>query len=510
MNISEGRQFRSKAAGKCLAAAFFVTANFAIAQTVDSESPISSMSPLERSEIEVRANDKINSMLRGRTFFPGQASPVIASSRLDPETNELLVDLGEENGPYAESLEMEDLQKHITEAASQVLGSIDGWEGVDLRFGGKDMYFWFPQQRPAEDLVRPAAATDDAKASSTDTIVLSAGHGVYYHEGYKKWMPQREVYFSAREDDVTQDFVAQLNQQMIRELWGRKRQKLEVVLARSLSSDIHEESGRPWRDIAGRYHIKALYPDIPELWHSRPHNQGGDNERIEDMYSRPALANHVNAAASIHIHTNAWEPETRGARFYYQKGQPESKRLASSLACHVREVLKSRPEFPDYVVDAVGRTGNYAELRSAKMPSSLIEIGFHTNEKDAAAMQRPDFRKFAMAGVRKGYELFRAGVACDPFKVTDVTNISTFGSTISLQATYSGTPTFPVYLELGDEFGNVTYAQASGPTAPNLLTFDIQCRRRRAQVKFVGYFDDDDYVLTKKPFTADCWGWMGW
>jgi hypothetical protein len=174
----------------------------------------------------------------------------------------------------------------------------------------------------------------------------------------------------------------------------------------------------------------------------------------------------------------------------------------------VREVLQASYGFADYVVEPVARSGNYAELRSAKMPSSLIEIGFHTNEKDVAAMSNPTFRMLAMAGVRKGYELFKAGVECDPFKVTEVTRVSTFGPEISLEVAYSGTPTFPVYLTLDDEFGNRTFAEATSASAPNRLQFQIQCSKRKAQTKFFAYLEDGDYVLSRMPLTADCWVWM--
>lgn len=43
------------------------------------------------------------------------------------------------------------------------------------------------------------------------------------------------------------------------------------------------------------------------------------------------------------------------------------------------------------------------------MPTALIELGFHTNMDDSAALRDSAFRIVAMRGVEKGYRTFKRG-----------------------------------------------------------------------------------------------------
>jgi N-acetylmuramoyl-L-alanine amidase len=210
------------------------------------ERELSSLSPLEQSELEVQLSDKINEALRGHRFSEEQAGPIIVTVRLDLQEGELLVDLGEENGPWSESLEMEDLHKGITEIAFKVLGHTAGWHGVDLRFGGKDMYFWFPELRPQNEKASARKSVRKRRAIEPEKVVLSAGHGVYFHHGFKDWRPQRERSFSILEDDITQDFVEELSEHLSKEGWWKVPSLYLPVLTRSLGSNVHEPSARPW------------------------------------------------------------------------------------------------------------------------------------------------------------------------------------------------------------------------------------------------------------------------
>lgn len=338
------RKLKKKGARLWLRAIAFTTclsAGISTANEVPVDRKLSSLSQLEQSELEVRLSDSINQALRGHQFSEEQNGPIVATVHLDLLEGELLVDLGEENGPWSESLEMEDLHKGITEVAFKLLGDLDGWHGVDFRFGGKDVHFWFPESLPeAKEALMPKPARRK-RAVEPEKVLLSAGHGVYFHHGFKDWRPQRERSFSILEDDITQDFVEELSEHMSKKEWGKPSLYLPV-LTRSLDSDVHEPSGRPWRDLAARYWLEKLYPDNPEIWHSLPNSTSPQRERLEDIRSRLKFANHIDATAAIHIHTNAWaDASTRGARIFYQKGSADGQHMASSLACHLERRVRS-------------------------------------------------------------------------------------------------------------------------------------------------------------------------
>src|SRR3546814_10202652 len=68
--------------------------------------------------------------------------------------------------------------------------------------------------------------------------------------------------------------------------------------------------------------------------------------------------------------------------------------------------------------------GNYGENNRARMPSVVLEVGFHTNSSDAAALKDPAFREAAMKGVEKGLRLKAEGKTCEPFKIASIPNVS--------------------------------------------------------------------------------------
>ncbi|MGA7439742.1 MAG: N-acetylmuramoyl-L-alanine amidase [Luteibacter sp.] len=492
----------------CLAIALAI-----VTPSVSAEPPvvgktIAGMSPLERSLIETEVSNKINGVLRGLDFLDGQNGPIEVTSLLDAETGELLVDMGEAYGPQATSLAMEDLHRGITEVAAGVLGETGDWTGVALRFGGKDMYYWFPEERPREPSGRPKRSAALGYNWPPAPILLSAGHGAYYHKGWKAWTSQRDKSpYGVLEDSITQDFVEELDKALALNFLGERRPDTPTFLTRSLSSELHEASGRTWRELGARYHLKELYPGNPEIWNSKPKSTDADSERIEDIYSRPLVANHIKAAAAIHIHTNAWTPEARGARFYYQAGNAEGKRLASALACHVRELVHSKTEFADYVVEANARSANYAELRAAEVPSALVEIGYHTNQKDSETMLDPEFRKVAMAGVRKGYQHFKADRGgCDPFKVSDIAYVSTFSGGVDIDVTFSGEPTWPMEVRLTDDEGTQTFTELHwADIKGDRMRLIGECTWRGPQQNYKIEILDRDQIKFDGSIVADCW-----
>lgn len=109
--------------------------------------------------------------------------------------------------------------------------------------------------------------------------------------------------------------------------------------------------------------------------------------RSDDVYptlqERVQLANEMQADLFLSIHANSFKPETRGTETYYY--HEASADFARVLHKHLLEATG----FPDRKVK---KSGFYV-IKNTTMPSSLIEIGFLTNQIDNSQMLDPSFQK---------------------------------------------------------------------------------------------------------------------
>jgi N-acetylmuramoyl-L-alanine amidase len=62
----------------------------------------------------------------------------------------------------------------------------------------------------------------------------------------------------------------------------------------------------------------------------------------------------------------------------------------------MKELIQAQEPYRDYLVVSEPGQDNFGETRVAKMPSVIVESGFHTNASDALALQDPVFRTAAM------------------------------------------------------------------------------------------------------------------
>jgi hypothetical protein len=199
------------------------------------------------------------------------------------------------------------------------------------------------------------------------------------------------------EDFITPEYARELAR------WFRERNGADTSFPRAEAILAHDPSGEPWWQLGARYNLKNILPDNIEIWHSLPGDQGSNRERNEDIVSRPLYANHLGADAVFHLHTNAAEPTASGTRLFYHEGRDNDKRLAENVLCYMKEIIQAQGPYEKYNVpsQAISRS-NLGENREAKMPSVIVESGFHTNASDAVALQDPVFRTAAMKGVEKG------------------------------------------------------------------------------------------------------------
>jgi len=275
---------------------------------------------------------------------------------------------------------------------------------LEFQFNGHrlEQHFPSPQARlRAQDPLEGGATGVD--------VFISASHGWYLHGG-STWRLQRPLSNGMVEDLVTPQFARRLAEVLEQDGVG-------WTLSRSEEAALHPAAGKLWWQMAARYHAQALYPDRPDIWQSYADRSTPLREYNDDIRSRPLMANEVGAGVLVHLHTNAASPSATGMMAFHQSGRSEDQRLGHVLLCSMRDAIQQVPDYADYRVRVQPSTGNYGENRLALAPSILIELGFHTNPKDAAALQDPQFQAAVAEGLRKGYGAFRQGAGAGGARV---------------------------------------------------------------------------------------------
>jgi len=271
---------------------------------------------------------------------------------------------------------------------------------ITFRFDGWPLEAFFPD-------AQPQPPSHDAHAAGGVDVFVSASHGWYLHgTGAGTWRLQRPRVNGMVEDLLTPRFAERLAVAL--QAHGRSS-----VFSRATALDAHPQAGKPWWEMASRYHARALYPDRPDIWQSYADRETPLREYNDDIRTRPLLANALGARALVHLHTNAGGPQARGAMAFYQPGRTEGRRLGHLMLCAMRESVGALPAYRDYRVRVQPLEGNYGENRLATAPSILIELGFHTHPQDAIALQDPRFQQAAAEGLRNGYLAYMAGQGSD-------------------------------------------------------------------------------------------------
>lgn len=444
---------------------------------------IRSLNLTEKKALAARLQGEFRRVLDKMKPFPGQAAytPVKAKFKTEPHNEVLVIDLGAANGPFSTSADMYELGKALVEPATVILDAAGiSHPAFHFQFGGRDSDYYETEERlqkkppPQPDNVGAAIPPEGAR------VVVSAMHGYYWRVGDKVWKLQRPTRSNGiYEDLITPEFVAPLGNYLA------ARSGATVHLPRSRSQEAHPSAGYPWWQMAGRYYLKDLYPDNPEIWHSlsepKP-NRYNLWHYDEDINSRPNFANHINADALISIHTNASEnPSTNGARAYVTLNRPYDLKMANNILCGMKELVHAKEAYKNYNIPSQADEGNYGENTKANMPAVVLEVGFHTNAGDAAALKDPAFRDAAMKGVEKGFRLHAKGKTCEPFKIASIPNVSgPQGVNIPAKIHYKGYPLFPVkrqtkIVSCAAGWSCSDYNGTYTSNTPSPLTFNFRC-----------------------------------
>lgn len=360
------------------------------------------------------------------------------SATLNLQSDLVEIELGAALGPYAEHPDMDFVHSVLTQASIAFLQDKVKVRGVVFLYGGKDLYFYAPDLQPhGSDLSRNTLAPDREKP----VVSVAAGHGIYFHHGYGDWRYQRDPSHGVTEDVLTQQFANHLKQYL------NYRQIASVVSPRHDWMTTHPGSGERWSNVAARYQLESILPDHPEIWNSLPNSTSPLRDYNEDIRSRPYYANFMDADSAIHLHTNAATPSARGTFAFVHEEKPESIPLASNALCYMKEAIQSIEGYGNYPVNITPIANRKGENGLAKMPSVIVEIGFHTNPDDVEAMKDPLFQAAAMRGLAKGVYLFHQGKDCRTFELEKMPNLELkWAQSFRAPVSYHGYPTFPIDL----------------------------------------------------------------
>jgi N-acetylmuramoyl-L-alanine amidase len=387
--------------------------------------------------------------------LPGQESRVIVRIYPEPATETIWVDLDSGYIPKGQTDFSEELGEQVTEVKEELYGYLSGlvkFKYIRARIGGRTFDEIFP---PAYIKERKSKGSTRAAAPPVSGLVLiNPGHGKYFHHGENVWKYQRPPYAgttNVHEDDITPQYASMLH------TWLTSRSSKyvgDVRYTRAVNNPfIESESNLSWKDLAARYYIKSLLPNEgPTIWNRFPKGKPGQpnlREQDDDIAARARYANHINADTFISLHTNAAGPTARGALVMTKLNDPASVQLSNNILCYMKEQINAHEKYTDFTIRPDLMDGiEKAEVRDAEMPTALIEVAFHSNTDDAAALQDPEFQSAAMKGVEKGYRTFKAGETdCRPLTITNAPPVTGPHRTdIPYTVQFSGSPTYPMYL----------------------------------------------------------------
>jgi N-acetylmuramoyl-L-alanine amidase len=411
----------------------------AVAQ--DPPPPAAEMTDLQWKMLEKSINDRANEIANSRKFFEDDRRPIVVQARIDRPSNALVLEIDASFAKDVGGLELEDFMSYVDFSMEDLTGLIPGLTTYEWMIGGHDMDYWFEQILPEAERPGPAAGHVSAAQAERPKIVVAAGHGAYFHAKYK-WTMQREPVNGVLEDEITTVFARELS-------FHTERNGADPIRIRGADVGIvHEPSGKPWGSVAARYFLENWRPDNPEIWNSKPDSTDPQREMHQDIRCRPLYANFIGADAIAHIHTNAGESNVTGTRILVNPGRPTDFRLAQLALCSMKDAIHSDPQFVGYQVpSAPSAKERKGENTYAKVPSMIVEVGFHTNASDANLLQDPNFQKLSMMGLAKGMRLFREGASCAPFVVRPAEPMTGIvGKDYRMPINISGNPVYPVHL----------------------------------------------------------------
>lgn len=135
-----------------------------------------------------------------------------------------------------------------------------------------------------------------------------------------------------------------------------------------------------------------------------PGTKGYSKRKTEDLHNRADMINERNADMFLSVHLNSIpSPKWKGAQTFYYTNNPNN----SNLATLIQLELKRNLENTDRIAKPADKTVYL--LKTLKIPSALIEVGFLSNPDEARLLADEKYQKMVAAAIYQGVLRFYAG-----------------------------------------------------------------------------------------------------
>lgn len=399
------------------------------------------LSTRDRVKIEAMVSEELQRLLDRQPRSEGQSRVVRVKVGLEAASKALVIDFSKGYLPKHDSERLKEQRHGLAMSAMALLGGSVAVEEVRFLIDGRELQHYFPAELPKSS-PRPPAALNEPE----NLAVVSAGHGRYFHYDDNAWVLQRPLVNGVQEDLITQYFAERLEAHLL----DGSRGGGDVGIVRSHSSALYGPSNLPWWHMSARTYLETVLPGREDIWGFSTYN-GPDRQAKHDINARPRFADHVQATALLSIHTNAEAGgnTASGSLVAYHTGREASRELGASVLCYMSEQIHAVPGYAAYPVPAAPVAfSDKGENSGTYRPAIIVEVGFHTNPSDAAALKNANFRDGAMKGVEKGYRMWRTGKPCATFAVSSIPAAVGYTNT-PFQATvdFQGYPQQPIRAE---------------------------------------------------------------
>ena len=132
-----------------------------------------------------------------------------------------------------------------------------------------------------------------------------------------------------------------------------------------------------------------------------------DNNNKFKPEERTAYANSIDIDYYVSIHCNSHtDSSASGIRIYYYDGEIKKEHTSGAIADSIHSGLLQTLEAGTKSETIEMTSGAYHVIRTTTAPASLIEVGFVTNESDAAKMIDEAWQRTFAEGVAAGIDRF--------------------------------------------------------------------------------------------------------
>lgn len=126
------------------------------------------------------------------------------------------------------------------------------------------------------------------------------------------------------------------------------------------------------------------------------HTKGLSNRKAEDIRNRAAFVKENDPDLFVTVHLNAIDsPKWSGAQTFYYPKYEESKHLARMIQAEIIRNLENTTR------EALPIQGVYL-LKTAEVPSAIVEIGFLSNDEELALLRSDDYQRQMAASIYNG------------------------------------------------------------------------------------------------------------